>query len=463
MDTSRAIVCDMTKEKILFISFYAPPMLTIAAKRIGKLIKYFNEFGWETFLLTAAEDSYRYADFKSNEDLTGCAHIKRIKPLFSFQRAIIGNTDDKKTKTNILFLLKTKLRAFIDGYTQYFLNSGSSSVFRITEWEENAVRLINKYNIKYVFVSYSPLFVFKLGIRLKKRFGEKIFLVADYRDLIIGNPSFTPNIFSKIINRQVLSKADLATTVSYGLAKKLSEQMLTFKNSKGRILVLRNGFDRKDHFSYQNELQYFAKSERKAKIILAYTGSFYRGLRDPVSLFKVIKILKEKGKLRPKDLVFVYCGKDFVYLDNLAKRFHIEEFVENKGLVPRNEAIRIQQESDLLVLFSRDNKDEEGILSGKIYEYIASHKPILLLGCGSEELKNIIVSLPNSVCIENNNIPIIEKFILNIVKNGARSDRNEVHPDKILSIYNSYSYENIVKNFIQQLKTLKGQNDNGTS
>ena len=43
-------------KKILIVSYYFPPLNLIAAKRYGTMCKYFEEYGFEPYIITTKHD-----------------------------------------------------------------------------------------------------------------------------------------------------------------------------------------------------------------------------------------------------------------------------------------------------------------------------------------------------------------------------------------------------------------------
>jgi glycosyltransferase involved in cell wall biosynthesis len=59
-------------------------------------------------------------------------------------------------------------------------------------------------------------------------------------------------------------------------------------------------------------------------------------------------------------------------------------------LVRREEVVSLQQRSDILLLLRWDNPEENGVLAGKLFEYIGSVRPILSLGSITGEAADIL-------------------------------------------------------------------------
>ncbi|HEY6915534.1 MAG TPA: glycosyl transferase family 1, partial [Paludibacter sp.] len=63
-------------------------------------------------------------------------------------------------------------------------------------------------------------------------------------------------------------------------------------------------------------------------------------------------------------------------LENL----HLTQYVDKVGYMPHADAIAFQQTSPVLLLLINNTPNANGILTGKFYEYMASERPILVIG-----------------------------------------------------------------------------------
>lgn len=50
----------MKNKKVLIITYWYPPLTTIASLRLGKFVKYLPEFGWEPIVVTVEPRSDRF-------------------------------------------------------------------------------------------------------------------------------------------------------------------------------------------------------------------------------------------------------------------------------------------------------------------------------------------------------------------------------------------------------------------
>ena len=56
-------------KKVLFISYFFPPLTGPGAQRVTKFVKYLNEFGWNPLVLTVNDPYYREYSEESLNDI----------------------------------------------------------------------------------------------------------------------------------------------------------------------------------------------------------------------------------------------------------------------------------------------------------------------------------------------------------------------------------------------------------
>ena len=97
---------------------------------------------------------------------------------------------------------------------------------------------------------------------------------------------------------------------------------------------------------------------------------------------KAIHKLSKEGKVSLDKIKIHYAGKDFEFLHQKAAAIGVEKVLVNHGYVGRNEAAKMQAESDLFVVLSWNTAVSKGILTGKFYEGIRAKKPIISIVSG---------------------------------------------------------------------------------
>ncbi|UCE45678.1 MAG: hypothetical protein JSU93_02005, partial [Methanobacteriota archaeon] len=58
----------------------------------------------------------------------------------------------------------------------------------------------------------------------------------------------------------------------------------------------------------------------------------------------------------------------------------------------RSEAMEIQRRSHILLLLTWDNPEEKGVMTGKLFDYMAARRPIISIGPSESVLDNLLRS-----------------------------------------------------------------------
>jgi glycosyltransferase involved in cell wall biosynthesis len=227
-----------------------------------------------------------------------------------------------------------------------------------------AIRIASSQDIDVVLTTSPPNSVHLIGAAVKRMLGVP--WVADLRDSIATHPHRrvesaavrAKERVSASVARLVAKRADVIVAASDAIA----DETLSLR-PQGVVTTILNGADFDDFAG----LQY----ERTDRFRITHTGSFF-GKRDPRPF---LKALLESGL---DDVVARFVG-DFRVSDR--------EWAQDLGLggrleliphVPRREALALQRDSDALLLLIPDAGGRgEGVLSGKVFEYVAAERPIL--------------------------------------------------------------------------------------
>ncbi len=138
------------------------------------------------------------------------------------------------------------------------------------------------------------------------------------------------------------------------------------------VCAITNGFD-PDDFRVQ-------PGPLTENFSITHTGYLYAGKRDPTLLFDVLHELIAEGALQKNDIRVRFYGPPESWLPPLAERYGLKEVVELGGTIPRQEALRRQAESQILLLLGWSDPRETGQHTGKLFEYFGSARPILAVG-----------------------------------------------------------------------------------
>ena len=98
---------------------------------------------------------------------------------------------------------------------------------------------------------------------------------------------------------------------------------------------------------------------------------------------------KEQPDFR-RDLRLCLAGKISDEVLTSLQKWQLTDYLDLKGYISHTEAITLQRQSQLLLLLEINHPKTEGIIPGKLFEYMASQRPILALGYKQWDVKDII-------------------------------------------------------------------------
>jgi hypothetical protein len=216
-------------------------------------------------------------------------------------------------------------------------------------------------------------------------------LWVDFRDLWTGYygarglPGFRS--VEQRLERAILERADVITTVSEGLAD----------HFRGR------GYGSKTFVVYNSPSATPRKppAPRPGRpFTICYTGTVSIGY-DASPLFRLIARLAGRGVVTPATLQVVVAGRNPRPLLAQAAAAGVAEFLDLRGQLSRPEATALQDEADLLLLLAWHRPMAPGVLTGKVFDYLLTDRPILLLGDAADsELSQLLAQHGRLVALD---------------------------------------------------------------
>jgi len=424
-------------KKYIILSAFALEKEQVASSRIYGLTKSLKKLGNEIVLCSPnvnVENVFVY-DFI---DKFLCLPIKE-NPFLEKIRKIYNKNKIFEVDNNEIhnFSLHKNVHSLIHNnilWYDHFYSPASKQYLRV----KYSNRLLKKIALELtgfntiLLTSSGPSIMNYFGYKIKKK-NPNIFWVADYRDLNQNNPykSDKYNFKGKRMDKLAFKYADLITTVSYGAKEQNIENAKKMGyDIRDRTYVLYNGYSKQEINNIENSdfLKKYEDILSSDKVVIVFTGTIYPLRR--IDLF--LEALKKAD-----NVLFVYAGNSYDLIDHYSKEFKIESKVVNLGFIPKEEAEFLQKKSDVLLQLKADVK-EEGILTGKFYEYLQKNKRILSLGDKDEEYNEICKNLKNVDIL-----PYVTEKIVEYLNRLKKEDLKETYDPNI----ERFSWENLAKEF----------------
>jgi glycosyltransferase involved in cell wall biosynthesis len=352
-------------KRVLLIAYAYPPCTEIGALRPAGLAKYLPRFGWEPTVLTVKlpglRPSWAPVVETGDEDV-----LQAWKVRFGLEgrRSLHEQLGLPVTKKRDSQLMHTKL-LFAMRYLLTFPDSTKGWIpFAIKELE----RIKKSTTVDAIVTTSPPISAHLIGRKAKQMF--EVPWIADLRDLWSQNlaqGNDLVRLLERPVERRTLRDADALVSVSEPWAARLRD---CYPDKS--VFSITNGFDADDFRPRPEALT--------PTFTITYTGRLYEGKRDPTPLFEAIQELIQEGVLSREAIRVRFYGSIEPWLPTLVQTFGLEDVVEVAGTVSREEALRRQRESQILLTLCWSDLRETGQHTGKVFEYLGAKRPILAIG-----------------------------------------------------------------------------------
>ena len=417
-------------KNILVITYYWPPSGGAGVQRILKFCKYLPLYGWNPIVLTSADgdfpsiDKSLIADAKNIhvEQAAGFSFLKLFKKITGINQVPSHQLSSSQNET---FFMK------ISRWIRYNMVIPDGRIGWYFASYKKAKKIINEQNIDLIFSSSPPHSIHLVSKKLSKTF--KIPWVSDFRDPWMDrfyyqeNPrNFFISYIDSLLEKSVLKNSDYVTIASPGFQK-----LLTFRYPlKNKSSVIFNGYDPEDFINIPLE-----RTQNKAIINIGHIGSLSKS-QNPKGLIKSLKAFN-LNSLKVK--VFFECiGSIHSDISAYANNYNLDNYFEIKPYLKHDLAIRKMCSFDFLILVIPETEKNEGIIPGKVFEYIASGVDIICIGNKKSNVSDLLRRLGYSKFYTINELINFSNIGLQskIVKKGIIKYSRKIQTKELAHIFN---------------------------
>jgi glycosyltransferase involved in cell wall biosynthesis len=335
--------------KVLLVTLYFPPAGGGGVQRPLKLATHLPELGIETHVLAPDDPKWIHRDDELPPPTLAWVHrVRFIGPQGRKPAEELHGTAGLERFTKHASLFGRRL-----------LLPDENVTYNLTAIPA-AIRIAREEGIDVVITTSPPPSVHFIGAAVKRATGAR--WIADLRDSVVAHPHRDAQKLSVRVKEQgvqavaslIARQADAIVAVSDAIADEMRA-----RSPRGRVVTIANGSDFEDFHG----LEY----RRGDSFRITHAGSFF-GKRDPrpflTALARVDGVTARfVGDFRAADREWASAIMDRIELITYA---------------PHRKALELQRESEaLLLLIPEADGRGRGVLSGKVFEYLAAERPIL--------------------------------------------------------------------------------------
>ncbi len=366
-------ICILTcVKKVLIITYYWPPNGGTGVQRWMHFSRHLKSLGWDITVFTPDNSESSIHDDKLLDYVRGIKVIKsKIWEPMGLYKKFTGKKKNQKIQPGFLNEgkrknISEKIALWIRA--NYFIPD--AKCFWIKPSVKKIIELQKKEKFTHLISTGPPHSVHVIAKKVKEQVSIK--WLADFRDPwtnIDWFPKLPLNSSSlkkhHSMEFEVLSQADEVVTVTPTLSKELSEI------SGKEVSTITNGYE-------ENDFEEF-KSHTTDKIIFFHHGSMNSD-RNPIKLWEFLSKQIRNSEDWNKRLEIQCYGAIDSSVINKIKELGLSNHFKVSPFVAHNTVIKALEYASICFLPINKTQNAKGIMPNKLYEYIASDKPIVLIG-----------------------------------------------------------------------------------
>lgn len=392
-------------KKALIFSYYWPPGSGPGVQRWLKFCKYLPENDWHPIVITVANGSYPSTDLSLEKDIPKDMLVYKTNTLEPF--AIYNALRGKKGKSVEVAMASVKGKQSAFAKLSNYIRSNFFIPDARVGWNnyayKKALEVIAQEKPDVIITTGPPHSTHLIGLKLKAEFN--IPWVADFRDpwttiyynqfLLRTKKSDAKDL---ALETKTLKTADAIITATPGITEDL-------KARSNLIVTIPNGYDEAD---FEN-----LAFDPTKKFRLAYVGNL-KPVQNTKTVWKVLGDLCKENPLFAKAFEFEITGNISSEIEHSLKEANLMSNVSIKEFVPHKKAISRMMAAHVLFLPIPMDKENKSILTGKIFEYLATKRPLLAVGPIDGNAAAILQECDKSSMLEYNDYDSIKTRMLEL-------------------------------------------------
>lgn len=356
----------------MIVPFF-PPMAGGGVYRTLSFVRYLSRYGWEPTVIAPRGEAYWIRDERLLDRVPKSVTIVRTatwsaQSLLAWVRRSRSRDDRAHKRSSRGFGIARRLAAALlvpDSYVGWYPAAVRS-----------ARRVLEAGEYHAIYSTSPPETSHLIGHALHRRSGLP--WVADFRDPWMNLHMLSPpTLLHAAMHRKLESVVCRHARVV--VATRWHEQMLRESYPGARVARIPNGFD-------AEELDTVASLEPSESPFRIMHAGMLTQRRSVVPFLQGLSRFLERRRDARAEISVVFAGPREDENDRAVNAMGLGDIVEFRDSIPHAEALRAQKDSHVLLLIKHDNRRYNGMVPGKLYEYIGLARPILAIGLAGEAL-----------------------------------------------------------------------------
>lgn len=423
-------------KRVLVVAYYFPPVAATGAMRPLGFCRYLSTYGWIPHVVTTTPsavypvhpvDERLLGKLPSTVKVEAIPYTSALDRLLHFRKLIrdrLGRRGNGSVSAGVNHASKMKTdepknSRYIGQLKRLVLDRMFSFPDPQIGWMEPVLKHLTSLpdveRPDLVFATGSPWTSLAIARELGRRF--RVPFIIDFRDPWASNAGFhyiSPQLIRKTqkLERQICHEAAAVIANTSELRQHLTT---VYPEIESKCISISNGFHA-DDFTLP-AVSPGDQSLRRPRIEVCHFGTMYM-MRTPVELLRALLELVEEGAIGKAQLRLRFIGIWDVRSDECER---MAQDLEKHGVLLREppvnhqECLRQMARADALLTMQPGSTLQ---IPAKIYEYIATQRPLLVIGDPGATF-NLVERHRLGVCCPNQ-APAIKRLLTDLIQNPAR-------------------------------------------
>jgi len=397
-------------KRVLIISYYWPPTGGSGVQRWVKFAKYLPQEGWQPVIYTPENPEQLAVDASLEAEVPAEAEIvkTRIIEPYELYRKFLRRSGHGEAAVEVN-PVNARNKSFFQKAAMWVRGNLFLPDPRCL-WIGPSVRFLKNYlkdhPVDLIVSTGPPQSMHMIGRRLSLETGLP--WIADFRDpwtkiFYFKHLAMMPSTLKwhQRMEKKVLDDASAVVAVSPLVQQDFQAMTQT------PVELITNGFDECD-FPEGSCEDAFGGPDKD--FVITHTGLFAAD-GNPTILWKVLADKCRADENFGKHLKIRLVGKTDSQITDSLEAVGLSDNVINLGYQPHAVAVEEQRTASLLILPLRKEPEYKAVLPGKLFEYLASWRPVLGIGQTDGAMSIILNTTKTGLVLDWNDEASLARFI----------------------------------------------------